>query len=212
MLITPPDVTNINSISFSATLLIYSPFSTKPHLLSNLTPKGKILIRHGISCTMLINWLCEHNSPQSDKMLYPRLYKPIPFHQLCYTKFSKDQIGSNYGHIILIYLLPPWWQQSHNNHLGTAKIKHFAKKHQIKSRRYERTYETTFSETQIYNRLLGWGRNLEDPWNITVTMNLRQVLVWIHVSHKHRFNTKHEHHKSTNPSLYPQAHTFLICT
>jgi hypothetical protein len=48
---------------------------------------------------------------------------------------------------------------------------------QIQSRRYQRAYEITFSETQIHKKLLGWGRDLEDPSNITVTMNLRQVLV-----------------------------------
>ena len=136
------------------------------------------------------------------------LCKLIPIHQLFYTKFSKDQIGSNYGHIILIHHLPPWWQESHNNHLGTVKIKHFAKKHHIRSRRYERAYETRFSKTRIHERLPGWGRDIVVLWNYTVTMNLRQVLVWIHMSHKHRFNIKRDHPKP-NSSLELQAQTFL---
>jgi hypothetical protein len=66
---------------------------------------------------MFINWLCENNNPQSDKMLEPQMNKLIQIHQLFYTKFSKDQIGSNYGHTILTYPLPQLWQESHNNHL-----------------------------------------------------------------------------------------------
>jgi hypothetical protein len=73
--------------------------------------------------TDIINWLSEHNKPQSNEMMELHLYQFILIYKVLYTNFSMDQMCSNYGHINLIYPLIPQWQEFHNNHLGTAKIK-----------------------------------------------------------------------------------------
>jgi hypothetical protein len=44
-----------------------------------------------------------------------------------------DQIGSNYGHIILIYPLPPRLNESHNNHFSTVNIICFGKNIRFKA-------------------------------------------------------------------------------
>ena len=73
--------------------------------------------------TDIIKWLSYHNIPQSDETMELYLYQLILIHELFYTNFFKDQTGSNYGHIILIYLLPPQRHESHNNKWGTVKIR-----------------------------------------------------------------------------------------
>lgn len=65
--------------------------------------------------TDIINWLSEHNKPQSDETMELNLYQFILIYKLFYTNFSMDQMCSNYGHINLIYPLMPQWHEYHNN-------------------------------------------------------------------------------------------------
>jgi hypothetical protein len=59
-----------------------------------------------------------------------------------------------------LFSLTPYHNYDRNptTTIWTYKIKQFAKKYQIQSIRYKRAYETTFSETGIHKRLVGWRR------------------------------------------------------